>query len=123
MATPSQTIAAAIAGASSITALVGTRYWPDVAPDDAALPRITWQVISQIRNDWLAGPGVGQRVRIQVNCWSAKSAGRAGADTLGDTVEAVLKLTGHILFRQSTYDPEAQIYWTQLDWSVAIASP
>ena len=123
MTTATQRIAAELAVVSpqtAINALIGTRYWPDIAPDNAALPRITYQVISEIRNDWIDGPGVGKRCRIQINCWAAT---RNGADALADAVEAQLSQTGRIVFRNSTYDSEAQIYWTILDWSVPIASP
>ena len=111
---------AVVSPQTAINALIGTRYWPDIAPEDAALPRVTYQVISEIRNDWISGPGVGKRCRIQINCWART---RAGADQLGDAVEAQLSYNGRIIFRLSTYDQEAQIYSTQLDWSVPILSP
>ena len=119
--TATQTAAAAIAGASAVIALVGSRYWPDRASvDSPALPYITFQVITELRDDFLAGPGQGKRCRIQFNCYGKT---RAAADALADALEAALKLTGWIKFRQGTYDFEAQAYWAQIDWSVAIASP
>jgi len=121
MTTATQRTAAMLAAASAVTTLVGARYWPDIAPDNAALPRITYQVISEIRNDHLSGPGVGKRCRIQINCWAAT---RNGADALADAVEvAASNAQGRIVFRNSDYDIEAQIYRTQLDWSVPILNP
>lgn len=119
MAIASETIYSTLVAASAVTALVSTRIWPD-RRNNTTLPSITFQTIAENRHDWLPGPGAAKRVRIQVNCYAAT---RLAADQLGDAVEATLSATGRIVFRQSTYDAEAQIYWTQLDWSVAIASP
>jgi hypothetical protein len=120
MTTTSEKVAAAIFSGSAITALVSTRYWPDIAPEGATLPYITYQVISEIRNDHLKGPGVGKRSRAQINCHAAT---RKGADALADAVEKHFSTLGRILYRQGTYDVEAQVYWCQLDWSVVVASP
>jgi hypothetical protein len=121
MTTATETTAALLKDTATITALIGTRYWPDIAPDDAALPRVTFQVISEIRNDFLSGPGIGKRCRVQINCWDRT---RTGADAVANAVEvAASNAQGRIVFRQSTYDSDAQIYWTQLDWSIPVLSP
>jgi len=119
MTTATQLTAATIAGASSITSIVGTRYWPDYREIDT-LPSLTFRDISEIRYDPLDGPGSKKRVRMQINCYAAT---RTAADALADAVENVLSLTGRIVFRQSTYDVETQIYWAQLDWMVPVATP
>lgn len=123
MTTANQRCAAMLAAASAVTALVGTRYWPDKADtDQPALPYITWQVISEVRNDHIDLPGRGKRARIQINCYAAT---RAGADALGNAVEAAASTyrPGRVVLRQSNYEFDSQIYSTLIDWSTSIPNP
>ena len=111
----------AIAAASSVTALVGTRYWPDRADEETpTLPFIIFQNITDLRYDHLAGPGTGKRCRVQFTCYGEN---RLAASNLADLLESHLAQSGRILFRQSGYDFEVQAYWSQIDWSVIFDSP
>lgn len=52
-----------------IAAIVGTRIYPIVAPQGAALPYITFQRLHDEHNHHLGGaPGLVQAV-FQINCW------------------------------------------------------
>lgn len=119
MTTAIETTAATIAATSAITSLVGTRYWPNHRQNET-LPAITYEVISEIRNDWIEGPGVGKRCRVQLDCWAET---RTSADALADSVETALSATGRVLYRRGSYDHEVEIYRVQLDWSVGILNP
>lgn len=119
MTTAYQKATTVIAGAASVTALVGTRYWADLRETDD-LPAITYRLVTDTRNDHLDAPGKGKFVRIQFNCW-AKS--RAAAEALADALEVALSAEGRVLLRISSYDPDVEIYWTQLDWQTGLLSP
>ena len=60
----------AIQNDTAITALVSNRVYPQVAPDNAAVPYITYQVISTQAHNRLVGAPLSERKVIQVNCVS-----------------------------------------------------
>lgn len=103
----------------AVEALVATRIYPYINPDDGAAPYITFQAITEINNNNLDGTRFGRRIRWQFNCYAATP---IAAETLGDAVESAVKATGFVLFRQTTYDEEAQLFWTQVDWSTMVAA-
>jgi len=117
--TAATTVTTLIGAASSITSLVGTRYWPNQRQSDT-LPSLTWETISEIRNDHITAPGKGKNCRIQFDCWATT---RAGADALGDALEVLLSQTGYVVYRRDSFDQEVEIYRAQLDWSVRIDNP
>lgn len=55
---------------ASAAALVGTRVYPVLAPQNVAYPCLTWQRISRTEVDSLQGPSGYADVRIQVDCWA-----------------------------------------------------
>ena len=75
---------------ADVAALVSTRVYPALAPQDAALPYITYERVSTQRlmthdgQNGLIGP------RIQIDCWASTY---GGAKTLADKVR--LCMNGH----------------------------
>lgn len=56
----------------SISALVGTRIYPKVAPQNAQTPYIVYHVINDNSNQCLGGSIYQNDVRFQIDCWSLK---------------------------------------------------
>lgn len=121
MTTPHQAATTAIQAASAVTALVGTDYWPDFRKNENT-PALIFRDITQVRHDHLSGPGKGKRARIQFTAYDDT---RSGADALGDALEVALSSTsnGRVVFRQSGFDSDVEVYFTQLDWLVYIDNP
>jgi hypothetical protein len=53
-----------------ITAAVSTRIYPSIIPQNAAMPCITYQQISGVREQLLSGADGLVEARFQINCWS-----------------------------------------------------
>jgi hypothetical protein len=60
-------VLAKLRAASTITALVGSRVYPDALPPSPALPALTVRKISDIPDPEV---GAAHRARVQVSCWS-----------------------------------------------------
>jgi len=55
---------------AAVSALVGTRVYPNIVPQNKAMPAITYQQISGLRNYTMDGPVGLVEARFQINCWS-----------------------------------------------------
>lgn len=57
---------------TALTALVSTRIYPMVAPQNVVKPYIAYQVISDNSNQCVGGTVYQSDVRFQLDCWSTK---------------------------------------------------
>ena len=64
------TLFAALDGDATLTALLESRIFPQVAPDNAAVPYITYQLIATEAHNVLNGAPGSERKLLQVNCIS-----------------------------------------------------
>lgn len=78
MADVEEAVYAILVGDAEVSALVGTRVYPQVIPQDAALPAVAYSRISARRVKSHSGPSRLARPRVQVTC-SAKTYGAAKA--------------------------------------------
>lgn len=101
-----------LSGAGGVTALVSTRIYPDVLPEECVYPAI---VFSRSRTDRIvsiSGQFFGADVDITVGCW-AKT--RATADSVAAAVLAALPAgTWTTPGPEAAYDPETGLYATTL---------
>lgn len=119
MADAYETATNLVAGAAAVTALIGTRYWPDVRENET-LPAVTFTSIAETRHDHLDSAGTGMQARISFSCYATT---RTGAAVLANALEAAIKNSGRVVFRQSFYDGDVQVYITQMDLLTIIDSP
>ena len=61
---------------AGVSALVATRIYADVAPQGAALPYITTQVISTAHTHHLAGGSRVAQSRVQIDVWASAASSR-----------------------------------------------
>ncbi len=113
-----QTLRSYLLAQPAIAALIGERVYPLVLPQGAALPAITYQRISSVRESSHEGPSGLAHPRFQLNCWSGTYAGaRAMADAVRPSVNATRSL-GQATFLvddHDDYDPETGLYRVILD--------
>lgn len=111
-----------LSGFAGLTALVSTRIYPLVIPQDGALPAVAYQRISAIRTSSMGEDDGIVRARFQVTVW----------DTTFDSIRAVAEQIRQALQRYTTsgiqaiyflnetdlYDPETLEYGSALDFEV-----
>jgi len=56
--------------ATRLGALAGGRVYPEIAPDDAMTPRITWLAAGTVTGWVLSGWDGSQQATLQVDCWA-----------------------------------------------------
>jgi hypothetical protein len=59
---------------AAVAALIGTRLYPAIMPQDPVLPATTYQWISAIRYPNMDDAGGLSTARVQVDCWSDSKA-------------------------------------------------
>jgi hypothetical protein len=57
--------------APAISAIVGSRIYPEALPQKPTYPALTYQLVSAVRVEDLSGPAGKCRRRISINCWAA----------------------------------------------------
>ena len=72
-----------------ITALIGTRIYPERFPQDSEMPTITYQRIFGTEGIDHQGPSGLGRARLQFDCWASTYGGAAG---LCDEVRKALRV-------------------------------
>ena len=78
---------AALAAAAAVTAIVGTRIYPDEAPEDTEPPLVIHQATSIEPEYALDGALAFRRSIVSLTCWAAT---RAQANALADACAAAL---------------------------------
>lgn len=100
-----------LSGAGGVTALVGTRIYPDALPEKCAYPAI---VFARTRTDEVrsvSGQVFGADVDLSVGCWAET---RTAADEVAVAIEALLGSTWVRAARESAMDPETGLFATIL---------
>lgn len=112
---------------AGVAALVGTRIFPSIMPQDAALPVIVYTTRSAQREYAHTGPSQVADVRLELSCWSKSylqakqvaDAVRAAVEgsqkaTIGDT--HTIEVMGMRLDNEfDSYDDETHLFRTIVD--------
>lgn len=80
-----------LAAATAVTDIVSTRIYPNVRPQESALPALVYTRLPGTRETQMSGPAPMVKVRIQVDCWHNSY---AGVKTLADAVRTALNGVG-----------------------------
>ena len=99
---------------AGVTAICATRIYPSLAPESAALPFITYQLITGGRLSTITGVDDMTRKRIQINC---NADTYAESKSLSAAVYAALEGNGYVDLEFDTYDSKVQIHTVIIDWS------
>jgi hypothetical protein len=78
---------------AAVAALIGTRFYPVLVPEDAIYPCASYQVISDVPDYRMADAGIEVK-RLQVDTWSGgtSSATYSAARAVQAAIRAVLEL-------------------------------
>lgn len=101
---------------AALDALVGGRVYPHLAPQNAILPRITYQEITVDPVNSLAGSSGLDAVRVQVDVWADSA---LEAATLAETVRtamAAAAFKGLMESRFGEYEQETKTYRVSQDF-------
>ena len=108
------TLYSTLTGDSGVTALVDTRVYPNLAPEGAAHPLVTYQVVSGGREATIPGVGDAVRKRIQLSCHANTY---SSAKAVAAAVIAALEGDGYCEMEYDLYDPSTQTHSTIVDWA------
>lgn len=107
---------AVLSGAAGLTALVGTRIYPDAIPEDATLPAVVYARAGTEPVLSVSGQKFAETARLTVSAW-AKT--RTAAAAAGDQIEAALLAAWQpAINRSSVFDGEVGLYaaTVETDW-------
>ena len=120
-------IMTALLAASSVTALVGTQIYADVADGSATAPYVVYQVVSTDSETTYDGDRTMEFPQIQFSCWATT---KAGAIALAAALNAVLDgntIAGSsgvsfVFSNQSgTYETETKLFGEILEYRASCA--
>jgi hypothetical protein len=101
-----------LSAAAAVSAIVATRIYPDVAPQDVALPCVAFSRTGTETIGTFSQAVVSSKATLE--CWCMSNS-RATAETLGDAVQAAGAAAWFTpTSRRAEYDQDAQI------WAVAL---
>lgn len=110
---------------NALKGLVSNRVYPDVAPEGAARPYITYQQVGGGAVNFVDPTIPSKRNgRFQINVWANT---RAAASTLARQVEDALRATAALQTTVlsapvASYEPDTKLYGTLQDFSVWFAA-
>jgi len=84
---PETRLVAKLKATSTITALTGTRIYPMIRPQNAALPCIVWEISSDRPSNHATGTSGTSEMSIALDCIASTY---AGAKALGDLVASTM---------------------------------
>lgn len=126
MAYLEEALVSALEGHAGLSALIGSRIYPLMIPQGAALPAVTYQRVSGERiHAMVDDPGLASP-RIQVDAWgstyaSAKAVAAQVIDCLqrwSGTAETVVVQDSYFQGDQDIYDPETERWQVSMDFIV-----
>jgi hypothetical protein len=110
------TVYSVLSAAAGVTALAGSRIYPDELPEDYDLPAVVFGRTATELVATIHGTLAARRARIQVNCWAKE---RLDAETLADAVQAALLAAGHLpAARESDLEPQTGACVSALDFNI-----
>lgn len=102
---------------SAVSALVGTRIYPLMAPQNVANPYITYQVINDNSNQCLGGSVYQNDTRFQIDCWSTKY---SEVKAIKEAVESALIgfKSSYAISNMDDYEDKTQLYRQLIDFKL-----
>lgn len=105
---------------AGLSAMVGVRIYPDVAPQDAATPRLVWQEVTDAPQNGLDGHDGLDNYRIQVTSWALNGTLARSVDAQVRAAMAAATAFASICVdnRSLGYEPDTRLHAMQSDFSV-----
>lgn len=124
-----EAIFAHLTSAPSVSALVASRVYPVMLPQDPVLPCITYQMIAEPRVHALDGASAPSPY-VQLDCWATTYFAAGGlADAVSGVLDSFRGTLGGSLYvsacrqrsRRELYEPETKEFRISLDFSITHA--
>lgn len=110
---------AAMIAAPAVTALVGQRIAAGILPEGELRPYVTYSLVTGERIPSMTDSGLMRHARMQVNCWSQSySEAKQIALAVQSAIEASALFEVVFIGDQDLYDPETNLFYMVLDYSV-----
>jgi hypothetical protein len=110
---------AAMIAAPAVTALVGQRIAAGILPEGELRPYVTYSLVTGERIPSMTDSGLMRHARMQVNCWSQSySEAKQIALAVQSAIEASALFEVVFISDQDLYDPETNLFYMVLDYSV-----
>ena len=108
-----------LSGAAAVAAVVSTRIYPVVLPQDVTLPAITYSRISGGQVNSLTGYSGLENPRIQIDVWGATyPACQTLAADVHTAMDAATTFGAHLESDMDFYEDDTKIYRVSMDFSV-----
>lgn len=123
MTTPTEAVHTVLTGYAGLTALVSTRIYSIIAPQESAKPYLVTQKVSQLRENTMAdagGNGV-ENQRCRINIYSdtlAESETAAEQVRLAFEAAASANFKAVQIFNTDTYEDGTHLYRVIVDYSI-----
>lgn len=107
---------AALSGRAPLTALVGSRIYPDAIPEGDALPAVVYQRAGTEPITTIGNVTLAEQVRFGITAWSET---RLSADAVADEIAAAIAgAINPMSDRSSGFDAECGLYavTVECDW-------
>lgn len=126
MADLRQAVYSQLSGVAGVSALVASRIYPKVLPQQPTMPALVYQVIDNDRANVHRGQTTGARARVQVTCWGNTE---ASVSAVKDQVRlAMIAATGSIASvtidgvscegEVEGFEPDTVRHWIALDFFI-----
>ena len=103
---------AALSGDAGVDAFVSGRVYPDVAPQDSALPAVVFERIGTEYLNTIHGTAIAQKASLEVWCMAET---RAAAESVCTAVETAARTADFITVgRRAEFDNEQLVWATVL---------
>jgi len=99
---------------AAVTTFVSTRIYPQLAPPDAQVPYISYQVIATESYNVQPGRPTSERKVVQINIVSDSY---LEAKNIAEAVKDALELIGHMQGERDTYFSETQNHRVSVDFA------
>ena len=97
-----------LAASSALAAIVSTRIYPDVAPQEGALPAITFERTGTEYHNTIHGTVIATVAALDVWCMAAT---RASAEAVCDAAATAVRAAGFLTTgRRAEFDPESDLW-------------
>jgi hypothetical protein len=103
---------------NTLKGLVANRVYPDVAPEGASRPYITYQQTGGQAINFVDGANPGKRnARIQINVWADSRSAASGMQKQAEDALRAVSQSTILGAAVATFEPETKLYGTRQDFS------
>lgn len=98
-----------LTGAAPLSALVGTRIYPDVLPDKTSYPAVVFSREKTERVTSISGRSFGAEIVFHIAAWGKS---RTQVDAVADEIEIATDASSQIVLgdRTASYDPDTDLF-------------